>query len=374
MSNSIINSAKDILESAETTGLKNRIGQQINDVATILENIGASQEYIDGAFSRLGSVEDEKELSEAIQREITKANMLSLQESGEDEEDALGKGPKDALGKGAKFNKPVKTKGNAKKSLEDKKKGRTVEHLEALFSGEDLTQEFKDKAAAIFEAAINARVEEIQSELIRQSRDVFVEEVTSVRETLTAKMDDYLNYVVSEWMSENELAIESGIQTEISESFMRGLRGLFESHYIEVPESKVNVLDGMVDKNRDLKVKLNKAIKENVQLKKKNTKANCGSIFEQLSHGLAATEVEKFKSLARGIEYNTEDEFASKLNIIKENYFNNNNAKPLQNLNEDSYTSSNGHVTSPEGLNPRMNAYFDAVGRLSDSAENNKQL
>lgn len=366
MGNSIINSAFDLMETAETTGLKNRITESIGDVAEFLNSIGASEEYIQEVFGRLSNVEDEQELQESIQREVAKISMMLRED---DEEDALGKSSKDAKGKGSKFAKPVKTKGDAKKSLEDKKKGRTVEHLEALFSGEELSDSFKNKAAAIFEAAVNARVEEIQAELVRQSRDVFIEEVDGIKNDLSTKLDDYLEYVVHEWMTDNELAIDRGIQTEISESFMHGLRNLFENHYIDVPEHKVDMLDEMAGRTHELTEKLNHQIKENVKLKKSAVKANCGSIFERMSHGLADTEVEKFKSLARGLEYNTETEFSNKLNTLKESYFSG-SGKVMETLNEDSYSEPNNYA--PE-LNPRMDAYFNAVGRISDSAENNRQ-
>jgi len=367
MGNSIINSATKLMETAETSGLKNRISESINDVAEFLNSSGASQEYIQEVFNRLSFAEGEQELEEAIQREVAKVSMINLRE--EDEEDALGKGSKDAKGKGGQFAKPVKTKGDAKKSLEDKKKGRTVEHLEALFSGEELTDSFKRKAAAIFEAAVNSRVEEIQAELVRQSRDVFVEEVSEIKNELSTKLDDYLDYVVSEWMSENELAIDKGIHTEISESFMDGLRDLFESHYIDVPEHKVDMLQEMAERTHELTDKLNHQIKENVKLKKKAVTANCGSIFESMCHNLADTEVEKFKSLARGLEYNTASEFSDKLHTLKESYFRG-SGKPLETLNEDSYSSNNNNL--PE-MNPRMDAYFNAVGRISEGIENNTQ-
>jgi len=364
MGNSIINSAESLLERTDTEELSSRISEKINEFTSVLESMGVSSEYSQGAFDRISNADDENELDEAITRELAKLEMIALKE--EDEEDALGKGPQDAEGKGAKYAKPVKT-GDAKKTLDDKKKGRTNEHLDALFSGEDLSASFKQRASDIFEAAVNARVEEIQAELVRQSRDVFVEEVVSVKEQLSTQVDDYLDYVVSEWMSENELAIESGIQNEISESFMSGLRYLFETHYIDVPNSKLDVLEDLTVKNNELKNQLNNTIKENIQLAKRATKANCESIFESACHGLADTEVEKLKSLARGIEYSNEQEFGRKIDTLKESYFNR-KSKPLTTLVEE---SNNSEVQ--QELEPRMEAYFNSVGRLADAKENNTQ-
>ena len=361
MGNSIINSAKSLLERTDTKELNGRISEKIGEFASVLNSMGVTKDYTNDVFERLAHADSE---DEAMNRELTKINMMSIQE--EDEEDALGKGAEDAEGKGAKYAKPVKT-GDAKKTLEDKKKGRTNEHLDALFSGEDLSNSFKQRAADIFEAAVNAKVEEIQSELVKQSRDVFIEEVVAVKETLSTQVDDYLDYVVSEWMNENELAVENGIQTEISESFMNGLRDLFEKHYIDVPTSKLDILEDMAVKNNELKNQINGIIKENIRLTKTATSANCASIFESACHGLADTEVEKLKSLSRGIEYSNEAEFGRKINTLKESYFNS-KSKPLTTLVEESNSSE-----YEQELEPRMEAYFNSVGRLADATENNTQ-
>lgn len=372
MANSVINSARNLIERANRESRTN-LGSEVQSVISELSEMGATPEYINGVMHRLASFEDDASLSEAISRELYKASQFSLME--DDEEDATGKGSETADGKGVKFARPVKTKGDAKKSLEDKKKNKDakLEHLEALFSGEELTDSFKRKAAAIFEAAVNSRVEEIQSELVRQSRDVFVEEVSAAKSTMSNKLDDYMNYVVTEWMDNNELAIDRGIQNEVTESFMGGLRELFENHYIEVPASKVNLVDALTDKVEKLTGKLNQSIQENINLSNAKTESNCDAIFEAASHGLASTEVEKFRSLARGIEYNSESEFSSKLATIKESYFSSSARGVTSLLNEshdDTFHSNN--VPSNE-LSPRMSAYFNSVGRLSDSLENNTQ-
>ena len=373
MANSVINDARTLLERADKQTEFN-IGNRINSVISELRNMGATESYISDAAQRLYSFgNNEAELAEACNRELYKASNINLME--DDDEDATGKGSEDADGKGVKYARPVKTKGNAKKSLEDKMKGRgaKLEHLEALFHGEDLTDSFKAKAAAIFEAAVNARTEEIQAELVRQSRDVFVEQVIDAKADMENKLDDYMNYVVSEWMSENELAIDRGIQHEVTESFMSGLRELFENHYIEVPESKVDLVDALASKVEKLTGKLNESIQENVRLSNAKTESNCDAIFEAACHGLAATEVEKFRSLARGIEYNSEAEFSSKLATIKESYFNSSARGVTTLLNESLVETAPSAAPVIEEMNPRMEAYFNSVGRLAESAENNTQ-
>ena len=353
--NSVINSARNLVERANNEETA-RSGQRVQSVISELTNMGVSQDYISGVLQRLAQFDTESDLSEAIGRELYKATQFSIME--DDDEDATGKGSEDASGKGAIFARPV-----AKKSAESTLKGKKakkekelqasynkMEHLEALFSGENLTSSFKQKASSIFEAAVNARVEEIQAELVRQSRDVFVEEVTSAKSDMADKLDDYMNYVVSEWMDENELAIDSGIQNEVTESFMNGLRDLFENHYIE----------------------------ENVKLSNAKTVSNCDVIFEAACHGLAATEIEKFKSLARGIEYRTEDEFSSKLATIKESYFNSaaRGVTPLLTETVEDYTLPATAVpVAPimEDMNPTMATYFNSVGRLAGLEQNKTQ-
>ncbi len=379
--NSVINSARNLVERANNEETA-RSGQRVQSVISELTNMGVSQDYISGVLQRLAQFDTESDLSEAIDRELYKATQFSIME--DDEEDATGKGSEDASGKGSIFARPV-----AKKSAESTLKGKKakkekelqasynkMEHLEALFSGENLTASFKQKAASIFEAAVNARVEEIQAELVRQSRDVFVEEVSSAKSNMANKLDEYMNYVVSEWMNENELAIDSGIQNEVTESFMNGLRDLFENHYIEVPQGKVDLVDALNSKVDALTGKLNESIQENVKLSNAKTVSNCDAIFEAACHGLAATEVEKFKSLARGIEYRTEDEFSSKLATIKESYFNSTarGVTPLLTETVEDYTlPSNAIASAPimEDMNPTMATYFNSVGRMA-GVENNK--
>tara|TARA_R110000824_G_scaffold319366_1_gene506467 strand:+ start:80 stop:1207 length:1128 start_codon:yes stop_codon:yes gene_type:complete len=374
MTNSVINNARNLLERANKTTAFNT-ANRVSSVISELNSLGATKTYINGVVRRLASFNDELQLEEAIGRELYKAQQISLISESDDEEDATGKGSEDATGKGAKFARPVKTKGDAKKSLEDKRKGKgaKLEHLEALFSGEELTDAFKRKASAIFEAAVNARVEEIQAELVRQSRDVFVEEVVSAKGQMANKLDDYMNYVTSEWMADNELAVETGIQHEVTESFMNGLKNLFENHYIEVPKSKVNLVDKLTEKVEKLSGKLNNTLQENVRLSNAKQVSNCDAIFESACHGLADTEIEKFRSLARGIEYNSEAEFSGKLRTLRESYFNSSARGVTTLLNENIDETSGFDGPEIEDLSPRMSAYFNTVGRLSDHLENNTQ-
>jgi hypothetical protein len=209
-----------------------------------------------------------------------------------------------------------------KEAIEEKIKSINVkEDVDALVAGEDLSEEFKDKAATIFEAAVKSK---IRSEVVRMEEGyaVALEEATeTIKEELSEKVDDYLGYVVEEWMKENELAIERGLKGEIAEDFISGLKQLFEDHYIDVPDEKYDVLEAQSEKIAELEEKLNGMIEENVEKKKVVESLTREQITSEVSHDLAATEVEKFKSLTEDVDFVTEDSFRAKLDTLKESYF-----------------------------------------------------
>ena len=209
-----------------------------------------------------------------------------------------------------------------KEAIEEKIKSINVkEDVDALIAGEDLSEEFKDKAATIFEAAVKSK---IRSEVVRMEEGyaVALEEATeTIKEELSVKVDDYLGYVVEEWMKENELAIERGLKGEIAEDFISGLKQLFEDHYIDVPDEKYDVLEAQSEKIAELEEKLNGMIEENVEKKKVVESLTREQITSEVSHDLAATEVEKFKSLTEDVDFVSEDSFRAKLDTLKESYF-----------------------------------------------------
>jgi len=216
--------------------------------------------------------------------------------------------------------KPSKTGDATKETMKGVK-----EHMTALFAGEDLTEDFQSKAITIFEAAVNEQVTAIEEDLRSQHEEILAEEIEKVNEELTAKLDDYLNYVVEEWMQENELAVDTGLRSEISESFMDGLKNLFTEHYIEVPEQKYDLLENSLTTITDMEGKLNEQIEKNIELKKELLENTCAGIFTEVCTGLVDTEVEKLRSLAEGIEYDNSDQYRDKLNVLKESYFDKSN-------------------------------------------------
>ena len=195
------------------------------------------------------------------------------------------------------------------------------EDVNALLGGEELSEEFKEKAKTIFEAAINAKVAEIKETLETQYAEKLAEEVEAAKESLAERVDSYLEYVADEWFEENALAIENGLKTEMTESFLTGMKGLFEEHYVTIPEDKYDVLESMVEKLDDMETKLNEQIEKNINLNGRLADATADGILDQVSEGLAVTQKEKLASLSESVEFESEDQYREKLETLKESYF-----------------------------------------------------
>lgn len=200
-------------------------------------------------------------------------------------------------------------------------KEKMKEDLDALLGGENLSEEFVQKASTIFEAAVIARAEEVIAEAETELMEQFEAAIEEVKEDLAAKVDDYLNYMVEEWVKDNEIAIEKGLRSEIVEDFITGLKGLFEEHYIDIPAEKVDVVEGLTTKVEELEDALNEQIKAAVEMKKELNEAKKVEAIYAACEGLTQTQVEKLKSLAEGVEFTTEEEFGTKLTTLKEGYF-----------------------------------------------------
>jgi len=201
-------------------------------------------------------------------------------------------------------------------------KAQMREDVASLFADDkNISEDFKAKAATIFEARVFDRVAQIQEQIEAEYANMLVEAVEEMKAELTEKVDDYLNYVVEQWMDDNEIAIESGLRSEITEDFIAGLRNLFAENYINVPEDKVELVDELASKVEELEVKLNEEIEANIQYKKQLTEAIKVQLVNEVCEGLTATQVEKIKSLAESVEFSTEEEFVEKLETIRENYF-----------------------------------------------------
>ena len=277
----------------------------------------------------------------------------------DDEQDTEGKKPKIDTDKGTegkdKKNKAsIKTKSSSA-SAKIEKPAVTKEHLDALFTGEELSEDFKEKASTIFEAAINEKATEVEAELHEQFEVSMTEAVETLQKEVTERLDDYLGYVVEEWMKENELAVESGIRTEVAESFIHGLRELFESAYIDVPEEQYDLVDGLSTEVEELRGKLDEAINENIETSKDKANAECALVFEEETEGMLETDVDRLRTLAEGLEFDSVEQFKEKLNILKESYSETTNV-----------ISEETDVTTPDqdmekSTSPAMEAYTRAL-------------
>ena len=195
------------------------------------------------------------------------------------------------------------------------------EDVNALLGGEDLSEDFKAKAKTIFETAINAKVAEVKEALEVEFQEKLDEEIETAKESLAERVDSYLEYVADEWFEENQLAVENGLKTEMTESFLEGMKSLFEEHYVQIPEDKYDVLESMVEKLDDMETKLNEQIEKNITLNKGLAEATADGILESVSAGLAATQKEKLASLAESVEFESDAEYREKLETLKESYF-----------------------------------------------------
>jgi hypothetical protein len=237
-----------------------------------------------------------------------------------------------------------------------------TDDVKALVSADaDLSEDFKDKAATIFETAVKTRIKEQSAILEAQFEEKLASETETVKEAMVEKVDSYLNYVVEEWMKENELAVERGIRTEIAEDFITGLKGLFKEHYIDVPEEKYNVLDDLTGQVKDLESKLNEQIEKNVNLSKDVSESKRESLVVSVSEDLADTEKEKFASMAENVEYDSAEKFQEKLETIKESYFP--KTKIEEATSNDEVDSVAANLPVDTGTSDAMAAYTAAISK-----------
>ncbi len=235
------------------------------------------------------------------------------------------------------------------------------EDVNALLGGEELSEEFKERAKTIFEAAINSKVSEIKEQLEEQYAAALTEEVEEIKEALSQRVDSYLEYVSDEWFNENALVIEHALKTEVTESFLSGMKELFEAHYVSIPEDKYDVLESMVEKLDEMETKLNEQIEKNVSLNKRLAESVAEGILDQVSEGLAQTQKEKLASLAESVEFESEEEYREKLEMLKESYFASKTAAPTAK----SESLSEGVDVTPEIHSGTMERYLRTLGTIS---------
>ena len=236
------------------------------------------------------------------------------------------------------------------------------EDVEALLAGEELSEEFQEKARTIFETAIKAKVADVQEELKAQYEATLEEEVSTIKEELTTRVDAYLEYVAEEWVNENQLAIEQGLKTEMTESFLTGMKGLFEEHYVTIPEDKYDVLHSMVEKLDEMEDKLNEQIKSNIALNQRLAESVADVIFSEVCEGLALSQKDKLASLAENVEFDSEETYREKLVTLRKSYFPENAGAQRD---ESESLSEDTDMNTESSVSPLMESYLDTLGRVS---------
>ena len=236
------------------------------------------------------------------------------------------------------------------------------EDVEALLAGEELSEEFQEKARTIFETAIKTKVSEVQEELKAQYEATLEEEVSTIKEELTTRVDAYLEYVAEEWVKENQLAIEQGLKTEMTESFLTGMKGLFEEHYVTIPEEKYDVLSTMVEKLDEMEDKLNEQIKSNIALNQRLAESVADAIFSEVCEGLALSQKDKLASLAENVEFDSEENYREKLVTLRKSYFSEN---AVAQRDESDTISEDSDMTTDDSVSPLMESYLNTLGRVS---------
>jgi len=234
------------------------------------------------------------------------------------------------------------------------------EDVNALLGGEELSEEFREKAKIIFEAALNSKVNEVKEALEAQYEERLVEEIEEIKEALKERVDSYLEYVADEWIAENQLSVEQGLKTEMTESFLSGMKELFEAHYVSIPEDKYDVLESMVEKLDDMETKLNEQIEKNIHLNQRLAESVADGILDQVSEGLAATQKEKLASLAESVEFESEEEYREKLEMLRESYFSTAKAPKVK-----SETISEQVDIAPEHVSGTMAAYLRTLSAVA---------
>lgn len=334
--------AKDTSRSGQSAVPPQPMAEEMAEDGEVMEEeVELSEEleaFIDECIAQ-GLTEEE------IQQAIDENFELIEEEADEDEKEEKDEKEKDKKEKA--------------EEMKEKRKKMMAEHVDALLEGEELSEDFRSKAETIFESAVSTRVNEELSILEEAYAQSLEEEVSSIREELTEQVNDYLNYVVEQWVSENAVAIESGLRAELTEEFISGLRNLFTEHYMDVPEDKVDVLEGLGAKVEELEAKLNEEIERNVSLSKIINESKQFEILVNVCEGLTTTQAEKLKTLAENVSFTTPEEFESKILTLRESYFP--QTVKTENVLDTDNVSDQGFLT--EETTGRMGAYVKALGK-----------
>jgi hypothetical protein len=303
-----------------------------------------------------------------VKEETEEDEDLVDEEELDEDEEVVAEESHDEEGKKSKNGKKPSKKEDEDEDEEDeedemKEEFDIEEDVNALLAGEELSEEFQEKARTIFEAAIHSKVAEIKEELQSSYEEALVEEIEAIKEGLVDRVDAYLEYVADEWIAENALAVEHGLKTEMTESFLQGMRGLFEDHYVSIPEDRYDVIESMVDKLDEMEGKLNEQIERNVALNRRLAESVADVIFADVAEGLALSQKDKLASLAENVEFDSEANYREKLVTLRDSYFPTNTSAQR----DDSETLSESTDVQSQQLqvDGRMATYLQTLGRVA---------
>ena len=289
-------------------------------------------------------------------------DLVDEEEVDEDEEVVAEESCDD---KGSKPKKRGENSSEDEEEMAMKKEEFDIEEdVNALLAGEELSEEFQEKARTIFEAAIRSKVAEIKEELQASYEAALVEEIEVIKEGLVDRVDAYLEYVADEWIAENALAVEHGLKTEMTESFLQGMKSLFEDHYVTIPEDKYNVIESMVDKLDEMEGKLNEQIEKNVALNRRLAESVSDVIFADVTEGLALSQKDKLASLAENVEFDSEENYREKLVTLRESYFPTRTTGTQRDDSENLSESTEVQTQQPQ-VDGRMATYLQTLGRVA---------
>jgi len=335
---------------------------QVKDVITKNAKSGVKPGDVQPG-AKLTNVPEEVEVDESEEQEVVAEQEVSTEETVEEETVAEEEAPSKLREKMKEAIEASDSEEVVAESQEDEAEELDVnDDINALVAGEELSEEFQEKAKTIFEAAINSKVAKIEEALEADHVKALTEEVAEFKNELTERVDSYLEYVASEWMQENQLAVDQGLKGELSESFMTGLKGLFEEHYVSVPEDKYDVLESMVNKLDEMEEKLNEQIDKNVNLNKRLAESTSDGILSDVSEGLAVTQKEKLASLAESVEFETENDYREKLVTLRNSYFPTKQVVSNQSDSSDFITEENGQEVQATG---HMANYLSTLQRVA---------
>ena len=335
---------------------------QVKDVITKNAKSGVKPGDVQPG-AKLTNVPEEVEADESEEKEVVAEQEVSTEETVEEETVAEEEAPSKLREKMKEAIEASDSEEVVAESQEEEAEELDVsDDINALVAGEELSEEFQEKAKTIFEAAINSKVAKIEEALEADHIKALTEEVAEFKNELTERVDSYLEYVASEWMQENQLAVDQGLKGELSESFMTGLKGLFEEHYVSVPEDKYDVLESMVNKLDEMEEKLNEQIDKNVSLNKRLAESTSDGILSEVSEGLAVTQKDKLASLAESVEFETENDYREKLITLRNSYFPTKQVASAQSDGSDFITEENAPEVQATGS---MANYLSTLQRVA---------